>query len=114
MAGFAARHGQKSFFHVRIHAIEADLLAGKKQYANTALRPLLHLTDESRRGHHRGHACAVVQRTGAFVPRIDVGAQHEIVAGILTARDLANDVRAFRRTDGATAEAQYSRYLAVR
>ena len=86
------------FFHVRIHAIEADLLAGKKQHANTALRPLLHLTDESRRGHHRGDARTVIQRTGPLVPGIHVGAQHEIVAGILTAGDLTNDVRAFRWT----------------
>ncbi len=45
-----------------------------------------------------GNTRTIIQRTGTFVPRIHVGAQHEIVVGILTARDLTNDVRAFRWT----------------
>ena len=39
-----------------------------------------------------------------------MGAQHEIVAGILTARDLANDVRAFRRTGDLGCQIHFHRH----
>ncbi|KAG1390480.1 hypothetical protein G6F59_015187 [Rhizopus arrhizus] len=79
-------------FGVGLAAVQALFLVGEGDHANGPLRRLLELADQVAGRHGDAHACAVIDRAGAQVPRIQMTANHHHFLRQAAAGDLADHV----------------------